>query len=77
MGVRTNNPKRRNAMIFIKADGSDVPKEQTITVDHFQQVFTVVIRSMSRVHPDTLKDLIQRKYEVLEVDVNKEIGIIK
>ncbi len=37
-----------------------------IAPDHVLQEFKVVVRSMASVHPDTLKNLIQGKYEVVE-----------
>lgn len=40
--------------------------DNTVTVDHTVQTFTVVIRSMGSVHPDTIKDFLQRRYEVVE-----------
>ncbi len=40
--------------------------DQTMITDHSVQQFTVTVRSMSEVHPDTLKRLIQSRYEVIE-----------
>lgn len=32
------------------------------------QVFTVVVRSMGRVSPDTIKNLIQQRHEVVKIE---------
>lgn len=47
--------------------GGKLEDGQTVTLDHSVQAFTVVIRSMNTVHPQTLKDLIQKRYEVVSI----------
>jgi len=49
-------------------NGRPVGDGETVTVDHSVQVFTVVVRSMSHIGPETLKNLIQQKYEVVKVE---------
>ena len=51
-----------------EVNGRPVGDGETVTMDHSVQVFTVVVRSMSRIGPDTLKNLIQQKYEVVKVE---------
>jgi hypothetical protein len=41
---------------------------QTVTLDHSVQKFEVVIRSMSGVAPQRLKDLIQKSFEVVRIN---------
>lgn len=52
-----------------------MPINETVIVDHFTQRFTVVIRSLSPVGEDTLKNLIQQKYEVVEIEKQDTIAV--
>ena len=47
--------------------------DTTQTVDNIVQEYTVVIRSMSGVHPDTLRDHLQKKWEVLRLEKTGEV----
>jgi hypothetical protein len=47
--------------------GEKLVDGKTVTLDHAVQEFTVVIRSCSGIHPQTLKDLIERKFEVVSI----------
>lgn len=49
-------------------NGRHVDDGETVTLDHSVQVFTVVVRSMSRVSPDTIKNLIQQRHEVVRIE---------
>lgn len=51
----------------IRPDGTPVPHGHCVEVDHTLTTFTVVVRSMNKVGPQTIKDLIQKKFEVVEV----------
>lgn len=51
-----------------EVNGRPVSDGETVTVDHNVQVFTVVVRSMSRVSPDTIKNLIQQRHEVVKIE---------
>jgi hypothetical protein len=51
-----------------EVNGRHVDDGETVTVDHSVQVFTVVVRSMSRVGPDTIKNLIEKRHEVVKVE---------
>lgn len=37
-------------------------------VDHSVTEFKVVVRHLNRIGPDTIKDLIEKKYEVVKVE---------
>ena len=50
--------------------GKEIHDGKTVTLDHSVQSFTIVVRSMSGVSPQTLKDLIQTKYEVIRIGEN-------
>ena len=54
-------------MNTINLTGKPIDDGQTVVVDHYTQRFTVVIRSMSPIGEDTLKNIIQQKYEVVEI----------
>ena len=47
--------------------GKHTPHE-TVTTDHVVQVFRVEIRSLNGVHPETLKGVIQSRYEVTDIE---------
>lgn len=51
----------------IRVDGTPVPRNYCVQVDHTLTTFVVVVRSMNKVGPDTIKDLIEKKFEVVEV----------
>jgi hypothetical protein len=57
--------------------GEKLTDGKTVTLDHAVQEFTVVIRSMAGVHPQTLKDLIQRKYEVVSIKTGESKEYVK
>lgn len=47
---------------------NDTPLDDRVSiVDHYTQKFTVVLRSMTPIGPETLKDLIQKRYEVTNI----------
>lgn len=53
----------------VMIDGSNPERGETISVDHTTTEFRVVIRSMSgQVGPETMKNLIQQKFEVVEIE---------
>ena len=49
----------------------------TVETDHIVQEFKVVVRSSAGVHPNTVKDFLQRRWEVLKIEEvdNKVFGI--
>lgn len=62
--------------INIQSTSRPVADYETCILDHSVQRFTVEIRSMGGVFPDSLKELIQKKYEVLSVEeVNRTLFI--
>ncbi len=50
--------------------GKELVAGKTYTVDHTVQSFTVVIRSMNNIGEQTIKDLIQQRYEVVSIKEN-------
>ena len=57
--------------MLISLDGlpvGSIRPGQTMTVDHSVTVFTVKIRHMGKVTQETLKRLLQTKYEVIDVE---------
>lgn len=55
---------------IINTKGNPVPKNHCIVPDHHLQTFTIKIRSINGISPDTLKNLVQSKYEVTEIAYN-------
>jgi hypothetical protein len=53
---------------FIEVNGRLLHDGQTVMVDHNVQVFTVVVRGLAPVHPDTLKNIIQQRLEVVSIN---------
>ena len=49
-------------------DGSNPERGETISVDHSTKEFRIVIRSTSNVGIESMKDLIQQKFEVVEIE---------
>lgn len=50
--------------------GGKLEDGQTVTIDHSVQVFTVTIRSGCGIHSQTLKDHLQKKWEVTHITEN-------
>ena len=48
--------------------GGPIHEGQTCMVDHTVRRFTVVVRSMNSISADTIKNLIQTKFEVVECE---------
>lgn len=55
------------------ADGKPVPAGRTIVPDHYEQEFTIKISSMTAISAEMLKNLIQNKYKVLEIEKTNAI----
>ena len=50
---------------------------QTVQVDHTIKTFTVSVRSMSNVGADTIKNLIEAKFEVVEIKETDGVHMVK
>lgn len=50
---------------------------QTVIVDHTIKTFTVSVRSTSNVGADTIKNLIEAKYEVVEIEETDGVHMVK
>jgi hypothetical protein len=55
-------------MKTIEVNGRPIGNGQTVVVDHSVQSFLVVVRSMGGVSPDTIKNLIERRHEVVRIE---------
>jgi|TARA_Y100000310_G_scaffold238677_1_gene242176 hypothetical protein len=54
----------------ISITGDPIRDGQTVSVDHTVTEFKVVVRTSSvRIGPETIKDLIQQKFEVVKCEV--------
>jgi hypothetical protein len=64
-------------MKTVYADGTAVPTGICIQVDHYEQEFTLKISSMRHISAETLKDLIQQKFKVLEIQKCGELVVAR
>lgn len=55
---------------------SELDIDNTITPDHYLQQFTVLIRTMTPMSADTVKDQLQKKWEVVSCHKVKETIVI-
>lgn len=64
-------------MPTVYGDGTAVPNGVCVQVDHYEQEFTVKISSMRHISAETLKDLIQQKFKVLEIQKSRELVVAR
>lgn len=50
---------------------------QTVLVDHTIRTFTVSVRSMNDVGANTIKDLIEKKFEVVSIEETDCVHMVK
>jgi hypothetical protein len=62
---------RRWHMELVEVNGKKIEDGETVMVDHSVQTFTVQIRTMNGLPVETLKDYLQRKYEVVNITETK------
>ena len=53
---------------YIYANGQPIPQGHCVVPDHSVQTFTVTIRSLRTLSPETIKNLIEKKFEVLDCE---------
>lgn len=53
---------------MITVDGNRVNTRRPVQIDNHVTTFTVSIRSMSAIGEDTVKDLIEKKLEVVSIE---------
>ena len=53
-------------------NGSPVPENARIQIDHYRQTFTLTIESLDKVSSDTLKNLVQKAFKVSEINKTKD-----
>jgi hypothetical protein len=56
-------------MKFVEVNGNPIGPGETVSVDHVVATYTVTIRSLTAVDKNDLKNLIQSKYEVTDVNL--------
>ena len=54
--------------MLVEVNGRTILPGVTVTGDHTVKTFTVTVRSMGVVGPTTIKDLIEKKIEVVSVE---------
>lgn len=52
----------------VRLDGKPLKDGETVTTDHSVRTFTVQVRSMGTVSVDSIKDLIERRHEVVSIE---------
>ena len=56
-------------MAWINADGTPVECGHCVTPDHFLSTFTITVRSMNHVSAEMVKELVQKKFEVVKAEL--------
>ncbi len=56
-------------MNHVEVNGNPIGRGETVSVDHVVATYTVTVRSLSGVDKNDLKNLIQTKYEVTDIDL--------
>lgn len=63
---------------YINVGNEEIGNGQTVQFDHSVQTFTVSVRSMGGVGIDTIKNLIEKRHEVVAIEeVANKIGVYK
>jgi hypothetical protein len=58
-------------VVCVHPDGKNVQPHSTFTVDNVVDTFTIQIRSLSGVDAETVKRIIQSKYEVISCEITE------
>lgn len=72
-----DSPQQRDQtpMEIVWADGTSVPKGYGIAVDNHVQTFTIQVRTSNGTGPESLKDLIQTKFEVVSIEETRHVAV--
>lgn len=62
---------------MIELDGKTIHEGQTVTVDHVVQTFTLTVRSCSGVESKTIKDHLQKKWEVVNIERTENVQYVR
>lgn len=62
---------------FVEVNGKPIQPGTTFTVDHTEQVFTIKVRSLSGVGAESLKDHIESKWEVVQIEEVEKTHFVK
>lgn len=60
-----------------EVNGRTIKNGETVTFDHSIQTFIVKVRSLGRVSPERIKDLIENKFEVVDIQEGDSISYVK
>lgn len=61
----------------IRTDGTPVPAHHCVTPDHNLNTFVVTLRSLAGVSQETVKNLLQTRYEVVEIEPVNNVLVVK
>ena len=62
-----------NIQIF--ADGSEVPPDVCVRTSTVRQTFTVTVESMQHIPAQWLKNAIQERYKVIDIEQTKSVSV--
>ena len=68
------NVERKSGCVY--PDGSPANDGKCVQVDNTTTSFNVVVRSMSNVGPESIKDVIETKYEVVKITQNDSQHVV-
>lgn len=64
-------------MKYVEVNGNPIGLGETVSVDHVVATYTVTIRSLTGVDKNDLKNLIQSKYEVTDIDLVNDTHFVR
>lgn len=64
-------------MKYLDLQGNEVAPGKCVVPDHTVKTFNITIRSNTGITPDTIKEWLQRRYEVLECTLTDGTVYIK
>jgi hypothetical protein len=62
---------------MVEIHGKDIGNGETCSADHIIQNFTLTIRTLNGVSVDTVKNLIETKYEVIDIQQNRAVVFVR
>jgi len=62
---------------IVEVNGKKIGDGETVTLDHSVQTFIVKVRSLGHVSPNTIKDLIEKRHEVVSIEQTDELTVVR
>jgi hypothetical protein len=67
----------KDRMKTIFATGEEVPVGQRVSADHYMTEFTVKVRSTGFMSDDALKQVIQQRHEVINIECTDRTMVVR